>query len=76
MKDEEKFEKAVWDLLEGHLNEEKFRDLESELLQSEEERNRFLEIVDLHGLLHQKLGVSGTTLGSVPLTPNFWCRSP
>ncbi|MGJ8726352.1 MAG: LamG-like jellyroll fold domain-containing protein [Roseibacillus sp.] len=56
MNPEDTFEKAVWDLLEGHLSEEEFKELESALMQSEEGRERFLEIADLHGLLYQKLG--------------------
>ena len=55
MSSENPFEKSIWDLLEGDLSAEQFRELEATLLQNEEGRARFLEIADLHDLLHQKL---------------------
>ena len=60
MSSENPFEKSVWDLLEGDLSAEQFRELEATLLQSEEGRARFLEIADLHDLLHQKLSHSSS----------------
>ena len=56
MSAENPFEEGVWKLLDGELDEEKFRALETHLLESEEARARFLEISDLHGLLYQRLG--------------------
>ena len=56
MNPENQFEKTAWRLLDGELTQEEFSELETTLLQSEEERARFLEIADFHGLLYQKLG--------------------
>lgn len=60
MNSDPQFEQAVWNLLDGNLREEEFNELQSSLLQSDEERERFLKIVELHGSLHQKLGHDAT----------------
>jgi len=53
------FEESVWRLLDGSLDEEGFQALQAHLVAHEEEQDRFVEMVDLHGTLIQKLSVHG-----------------
>lgn len=58
MSPSEEFERSVWRLLDGRLDEDEFRQLESRLAENEDELDRFVEMVDLHGVLMQKLSLN------------------
>ena len=51
----EEFEQSVWYLLDGSLDEDGFQKLEEYLTEHDEAQEQFVRMVDLHGILIQKL---------------------